>query len=192
MGWDDSVGACVRAGMGLRFLPIDSSARLCARHCTQPIAVIVMAGTVQVVLVSRGTLVKDILTFPVLADAELALMDIDPERLEYSKLAWASACCQQEGNYPARVTARRLDRRQALAGADAVLVTILAGSTQVWRHDIEIPKKFGVDTNVGDTRGPSGIFRALRTIPVMVEHPARTWKSSARTPSCSTTPTRWR
>jgi alpha-galactosidase len=111
------------------------------------------------------TLVKDILTFPLLADAELALMDIDAERLEYSRRA-----CERiikEGNYPAKVTAT-MDRREALAGADAVLVTILAGSTQVWRHDIEIPKKFGVDTNVGDTRGPSGIFRALRTIPVML------------------------
>lgn len=111
------------------------------------------------------TLVKDILTFDRMADAELALMDIDPERLEYSRLA-----CERivrEGNYPAKVTAT-LDRREALEGADAVLVTILAGSVQVWRHDIEIPKQFGVDTNVGDTRGPSGIFRALRTIPVMV------------------------
>ena len=50
-----------------------------------------------------------------------------------------------------------------------VMVTILAGGTEVWRHDIEIPKKYGVDTNIGDTRGPSGIFRALRTIPVMVD-----------------------
>jgi alpha-galactosidase len=40
---------------------------------------------------------------------------------------------------------------------------------QIWRHDIEIPKKYGVDINVGDTRGPSGIFRALRTIPVMLD-----------------------
>ena len=48
------------------------------------------------------------------------------------------------------------DRREALKGADAVLCTILAGNTNVWRHDIEIPKKYGVDTNVGDTRGPSG------------------------------------
>ena len=39
----------------------------------------------------------------------------------------------------------------------------------VWRHDIEIPKKYGIDTNIGDTRGPSGIFRALRTIPVMLD-----------------------
>jgi alpha-galactosidase len=50
-----------------------------------------------------------------------------------------------------------------------VLCTILAGGVDVWRHDIEIPKKYGVDINVGDTRGPSGIFRALRTIPVMLD-----------------------
>ena len=50
-----------------------------------------------------------------------------------------------------------------------MLVTILAGGTDVWQHDIEIPKKYGVDINVGDTRGPSGIFRALRTIPVMLD-----------------------
>ena len=62
-----------------------------------------------------------------------------------------------------------LDRREALKGADAVICTILAGNVEVWRHDIEIPKKYGVDINVGDTRGPSGIFRALRTIPVMLD-----------------------
>jgi alpha-galactosidase len=50
-----------------------------------------------------------------------------------------------------------------------VLTTILSGSTEVWRHDIEIPKKYGVDINVGDTRGPSGIFRFLRTLPDMME-----------------------
>jgi alpha-galactosidase len=48
-----------------------------------------------------------------------------------------------------------------------VLVSILVGSTDVWQHDILIPKKYGVDINIGDTRGPAGIFRALRTIPVM-------------------------
>jgi alpha-galactosidase len=48
------------------------------------------------------------------------------------------------------------------------MCTILAGGVEVWQHDILIPKKYGVDTNVGDTRGPSGVFRALRTIPVMI------------------------
>jgi alpha-galactosidase len=71
------------------------------------------------------------------------------------------------GKYPAKVEAT-LDRVDALKGADVVLCTILVGETEVWRYDIEIPKKYGVDTNVGDTRGPSGIFRALRTIPVMI------------------------
>jgi alpha-galactosidase len=47
-------------------------------------------------------------------------------------------------------------------------VTVLCGSTSIWQHDILIPKQYGVDTNVGDTRGPSGIFRALRTIPTLV------------------------
>jgi alpha-galactosidase len=110
------------------------------------------------------TLVKDILTFPLLEGAELALMDIDEERLAFIKQAVERIV--KEGNYPAKVTAT-MDRREALAGADAVIVTILAAPVSVWRYDIEIPKKFGVDTNVGDTRSVSGIFRALRTIPVM-------------------------
>jgi alpha-galactosidase len=39
----------------------------------------------------------------------------------------------------------------------------------VWRHDIEIPKTYGVDINVGDTRGPAGVFRFLRSAPVMLD-----------------------
>jgi alpha-galactosidase len=92
-------------------------------------------------------------------------MDIDAERLEFAQRSVQRIV--DMGRYPARVEAT-LDRVEALAGADAVLCTILAGGTEVWRHDIEIPKKHGVDTNIGDTRGPSGIFRALRTIPVML------------------------
>lgn len=61
-----------------------------------------------------------------------------------------------------------LDRREALRDASVVLTTILSGSTEVWRHDIEIPKKYGIDIYVGDTRGPSGIFRFLRTLQDML------------------------
>jgi alpha-galactosidase len=113
---------------------------------------------------TRG-LVRDILTFPLLKDATLALMDIDPERLEFAQKAVQKIV--DLGQYPATVEAT-MDRAEALKGADAVLCTILAGGVDVWRHDIEIPKKYGVDTNIGDTRGPSGVFRALRTIPVML------------------------
>jgi len=111
-------------------------------------------------------LVRDVLTFPLLKDATLALMDIDPERLDYIKRAVERIVA--EGHYPAKVTAT-LDRAEALKGADAAICTILSGGVKVFRYDIEIPKKYGVDTNIGDTRGPSGIFRALRTIPVMLD-----------------------
>ncbi len=111
-------------------------------------------------------LVRDILTFPALQDCTLALMDIDDERLMYIKQAVEAII--EVGNYPAKVIATK-DRAEALKGADGVVCTILQGGVQVWRHDIEIPKKYGVDINVGDTRGPAGIFRALRTIPVMLD-----------------------
>jgi alpha-galactosidase len=92
-------------------------------------------------------------------------MDIDPERLEFSRKAVQSIV--DRGNYPAKVVAT-MDRKEALKGAKGVVCTILNGGVEIWQHDILIPKKYGIDTNVGDTRSVSGIFRALRTIPVMV------------------------
>ena len=113
---------------------------------------------------TRG-LVRDMMTFPLLKDATLVLMDINKERLDFSLRAVQSIV--DKGRYPAKVIAT-MDRATALKGADAVLCTILNGDVDVWQHDILIPKKYGVDTNVGDTRSVSGIFRALRTIPVMI------------------------
>jgi alpha-galactosidase len=111
-------------------------------------------------------LVRDILTFPLLEDAHIALMDINSQRLEFARQSVVKLI--EAGKRPATVSAT-LDRVEALKGADMVLTTILAGSTEVWRHDIEIPRKYGVDINVGDTRGPSGIFRFLRTLPPMMD-----------------------
>ena len=106
-------------------------------------------------------LIRDILSFPALSNCTLALMDIDPERLDAIKRAVERIV--EEGKYPAKVIAT-MDRVEALKGADGVITTILQGNCDVWQHDILIPKKYGVDTCVGDTRGPSGIFRFLRTV----------------------------
>ena len=111
-------------------------------------------------------LVRDLLTFPTLAGSDIALMDIDPERLDFAERAVKRIV--EVGGYPATVTATR-DRTEALEGADFVIVTILVGSTEVWGQDIEIPMRYGVDINVGDTRGVAGIFRALRTIPALLD-----------------------
>lgn len=112
------------------------------------------------------TIVKDLLSYPLLADSEIVLMDIHKGRLEMARKS-----CQKivdAGKYPAKVKATT-NRQDALKGADAVLITILCGNTDIWQHDILIPAKYGVDINVGDTRGPAGIFRALRTIPTMLD-----------------------
>jgi alpha-galactosidase len=111
-------------------------------------------------------LVRDLLSYPALAGSDLYLMDIDEERLGYIERSVTRLV--QAGGYPARITAT-MDRAEALEGADGVVCTILQGGVQVWRHDIQIPKRYGVDLNVGDTRGPAGIFRALRTIPIMLD-----------------------
>jgi alpha-galactosidase len=111
-------------------------------------------------------LVRDILSFEAFNDCEISLMDINEKRLEYARAGVERII--RTGGYGAVVTAST-DRRKALGNADGVLITILQGGVDVWRHDIEIPMKYGVDICVGDTRGPSGIFRFLRTAPVMLD-----------------------
>ncbi|NIM94026.1 MAG: alpha-galactosidase [Anaerolineales bacterium] len=111
-------------------------------------------------------LVRDILTFPILRDSTITLMDVNPERLDYAQKAVRRII--ELGEYPAKIETT-MDRVGALKEADAVICTILADSTEVWKHDIEIPMKYGVDINIGDTRGPAGVFRALRTLPVMLD-----------------------
>ena len=111
-------------------------------------------------------LVRDILSFPAFSDSTIALMDIDDLRLNY--ITRAIEKIVKAGNYAAKIISTK-NRAEALEGADGVICTILNGDIDVWRYDIEIPKQFGVDINVGDTRGPAGIFRALRTMPVMLD-----------------------
>ncbi len=109
---------------------------------------------------------RDIFTFPALADSHIVLVDI-PEGEKYmtSSLKIIEKTIAQ-GNYPATVEAT-LDRRAALKDADAVIITIRNDtSIPVWEKDLSIPKKYGVDAVIGDTRGPSGIFRFLRSAPV--------------------------
>ncbi len=111
-------------------------------------------------------LVRDLLSFPAFADCELALMDTDPERLE--RITAAVRKINAAMGTHATITPTQ-SRAEALSGADGVLCTVFNGGIDVWRYDIEIPMQFGVDINIGDTRSVSGIFRALRNIPLMLD-----------------------
>ena len=110
---------------------------------------------------------RDLLTFEPFRDAEFALMDTNAENLKNitkvcEKIAEVMEC-------PKVKIVPTDDRIEALKGADGVLCTVFNGDVDIWRHEIEIPKKYGVDINVGDTRSVSGIFRALRNIPLMLD-----------------------
>jgi alpha-galactosidase len=110
-------------------------------------------------------LVGDILAFPELGDAELALHDIDAERLE-TAAALARLVADGLGLRP-RVTAT-LDRRAALDGADYVINSVQVGGHAATVRDYEVPLRYGLRQTIGDTLGIGGIMRALRTAPVML------------------------
>ena len=93
-------------------------------------------------------------------------MDIDREKLDGIR-ACVDNIVAAFGNKATVVST--MDRREALDGADGVLCTVFNGDIDIWRYDVEIPKQFGVDTNIGDTRSVSGMFRALRNIPLMLD-----------------------
>jgi alpha-galactosidase len=111
-------------------------------------------------------LMGDLLSFRALQDAEYALMDIDGERAE----ATASAAREVARHHGLDATiAATTDRRAALAGADYVIVTFQVGGLDAYRHDVEIPRRYGLDQTVGDTLGPGGVFRFLRSAPAYDE-----------------------
>ena len=111
-------------------------------------------------------IIRDLLTYPAFEDAQFYLMDIDREKLDGIR-ACVDNIVAAFGNKATVVST--MDRREALDGADGVLCTVFDGDIDIWRYDVEIPKQFGVDTNIGDTRSVSGMFRALRNIPLMLD-----------------------
>jgi alpha-galactosidase len=103
---------------------------------------------------------------PALQDATLTLMDIDATRLEQSRKV-VQAIIDLRG-LKARIETTT-DRRAAIKGADYVVTTFQQGGLDAYKLDLEIPQRYGVEQCVGDTLGPGGVFRSLRTIPVLLE-----------------------
>jgi len=123
---------------------------------------IIGAGSV----VFTRNLTSDILMAPALQNATITLMDIDAQRLETARALVHKMVTAR--NLPARVEAT-LDRREALDGADFCITTIQVGGLEAYELDIEIPLRYGVGQCVGDTLGPGGVFRGLRTVPVLLD-----------------------
>jgi alpha-galactosidase len=109
-------------------------------------------------------LLGDILTFSELANCTISLHDIDAMRLETAELM-ARAIAKTLGVSP-HIEAHR-DRRKALEGARYVINMIQVGGHDATLIDFDIPRKYGLQQTIADSYGIGGIFRALRTIPVM-------------------------
>ena len=106
-------------------------------------------------------LIGDLVSFPALRSSTLCLMDVDAGRL--SRTASAARALTTHHGFDTEVV-ETTDRREALRDADFVIITFQVGGVESYRHDVEIPRKYGVDQTVGDTVGPGGVFRFLRSV----------------------------
>lgn len=111
-------------------------------------------------------LVGDILGEKSLEKGHLALVDIDRNLLDEVKTAVGNLVKHTGRQF---AVSAHTDFRTALDGADFVIFTFATGGYARWKKDIEISTKHGVLQSVGDTIGPGGIIRTLRTIPVVVD-----------------------
>ena len=128
-----------------------------------------MAGTPRITFIGAGStvfmknIVGDILMRPAVAEATIALMDINPVRLAESEIV-ARKIVQSLG-VKARVETHT-DQKRALTGADFVIVAFQIGGYEPCTvTDFEVPKRFGLRQTIADTLGVGGIMRGLRTVP---------------------------
>ncbi len=112
-------------------------------------------------------LMNDILRIAGTQGGEIALVDIDTKRLRTMKQLIEKVVAHI-GATGWKVTATP-DRTKALKGSHYIVNCIEVSGTACVRHDNDIPLKYGIDQCIGDTIGPGGLFKSLRTIPVWIE-----------------------
>ncbi len=113
------------------------------------------------------TVITDILSFSALRkDMTMSLMDINEPRLKYN-LKMLQAYRENNLKELEGVTFEMTtDQRKAITDAKYVVSAFMVGGWQSYKVDLDIPFKYGVTQNVGDTLGPGGVFRFLRNVPV--------------------------
>ena len=128
---------------------------------------------VRIVMLGAGSgfthrLAGDIMQLEGLDGGEIALVDIDARRLRLAQ-GCVKRIAEILGKDKAWTIRGSTDRRKVLEGADFVINTIEVSGTKTIRFDNDIPLEYGVSQCIGDTIGPGGIFKAMRTVPVWIE-----------------------
>ncbi|MBO7542942.1 alpha-glucosidase/alpha-galactosidase, partial [bacterium] len=114
------------------------------------------------------SLSKDFMQMPDMPGGEIALVDIDAKRLDIM-FHLIKALCQKFGKEKEWKITAYTDRRKALPGADYIVNSIEVSGVKCVRFDNDIPLQYGVSQCIGDTIGPGGLMKALRTVPVWMD-----------------------
>ncbi|HNR30282.1 MAG TPA: alpha-galactosidase [Candidatus Hydrogenedentes bacterium] len=117
-------------------------------------------------IVFAKTLFMDIVATPALRNSEFRFMSRTRPKLERLKTFADKVIAENGIGATAHIT---LDRREALRDADYVIVMLQIGGVDAFEMDYQIPLRHGVDQCIADTLGPGGVFRTLRTAPVMMD-----------------------
>jgi alpha-galactosidase len=108
----------------------------------------------------------DFANTPALQDAKVVLHDIDAAKLP--RMVELGELLAKRRDIGMSVTSET-DRRRALEGADYVIASLSVGGFESMAHDLEIPERHGMRQPIGDTVGPGGVMRALRSVPVVLD-----------------------
>jgi alpha-galactosidase len=114
---------------------------------------------------ARGSM-RDILSYESTSATEFVLVDTDPKALELG-VGYGQRLIR-EGNYTGASVRGADNQREALEGADYIIIGILTGGFEPIESEIDIPMKYGIDQCIGDTLTPGGIMRCLRSLPPMI------------------------
>ncbi len=132
----------------------------------------VMQRPIKLTMLGAGSgftprLVNDVLRIPGNQGGVIALVDIDLGRLRTMRQLITKLVAKLGKEKAWKVIASP-DRTQVLKGSDYVVSCIEVSGLECVRHDNDIPLKYGIDQCIGDTIGPGGLFKSLRTIPVFL------------------------
>ncbi len=128
---------------------------------------------VKVLIIGAGSFftnawIQDIALIPSIQNGMFALVDTDPQRLELT-LNMANKMLSQLGKAEQWDIQHSTKRRDLMQGTDYLISTIEVAGLETVASDYEIPLTYGVDQCIGDTVGPGGVMKALRTVPEWME-----------------------
>ncbi len=126
----------------------------------------------KIVIVGAGSLnfgiscIQDIFSTPQLWGSEVVMVDINEESLEAMFNVAKRINDEIGSNY--RISCAT-DRKEALPGADFVIVSIAVDRNKMWKNDFQIPLKYGIKHVLGENAGPGAVFHTMRNIPIVME-----------------------